>query len=370
MKIKQFLIAFFVLFTISKAFSQDKKFKIHTVAFYNFENLFDTINDPNTIDEEYLPNKGWTYKNYRKKLDNLSRVIIELGTDENPSNSPVVIGACEIENRRVLEDLVKHPTLVNKGYKIIHFDSPDRRGIDVALLYQDKYFTPVSYTNIPLYIYKDGKSTGKKEEKDKEKEEETDDAVQVDESTQRIYTRDQLLVTGYLEGEEISFIVNHWPSRSGGEKKSSPNREAAGALNRKIIDSLYKINPKAKVITMGDLNDDPTNKSVKKGVGAVGTKEELKPLGIYNPMEKMHKQGIGTLGYRDSWNIFDQIMLSEPLVKGDYSTWTYWKANVFKKPYLIQNEGRWKGYPKRNSNGVPGFSDHLPVYIYLIKQVN
>ena len=118
MKIKQFLIAFFVLFTISKAFSQDKKFKIHTVAFYNFENLFDTINDPNTIDEEYLPNKGWTYKNYRKKLDNLSRVIIELGTDENPSNSPVVIGACEIENRRVLEDLVKHPTLVNKGYKI------------------------------------------------------------------------------------------------------------------------------------------------------------------------------------------------------------------------------------------------------------
>ena len=368
MKIKHFLIVFIVFFAINNVTAQDKKFKIHTVAFYNFENLFDTINDPITYDEEYLPNKGWTNKNYRKKLDNLSRVIIELGTDENPANSPVVIGACEIENRRVLEDLVKQPRLINKGYKIIHFDSPDKRGIDVALLYQEKYFTPVSYTNIPLYIYKNAEENGTKTKE--EKEEVTDDNVEVDASTKRIYTRDQLLVTGYLEGEEISFIVNHWPSRSGGEKKSSPNREAAGALNRKIIDSLYKINPNAKIITMGDLNDDPTNKSVKKGIGAVGKKEDLKEFGMYNPMEKMLKQGIGTLGYRDAWNIFDQIIISEPLVKNDYSTWTYWKANVFKKPYLIQSEGRWKGYPKRNSNGVPGFSDHLPVYVYLIQQIN
>lgn len=370
MKIKHFLVTFIVILAINKSFSQDKKFKIHTVAFYNFENLFDTINDPNVNDEEYLPNKGWTYKNYRKKLDNLSKVLIELGTDENPGNSPVVIGACEIENRRVLEDLVKHPTLINKGYKIVHFDSPDKRGIDVALLYQEKYFTPTSYTNVPLYIYRDADNNGKKAKEDKEREEITDDNVEADVTTKRIYTRDQLLVTGYIEGEEISFIVNHWPSRSGGEKKSSPNREAAGALNRKIIDSLYKINPKAKIITMGDLNDDPTNKSVKKGIGAVGDKDELKSFGMYNPMEKMLKQGIGTLGYRDAWNIFDQIILSEPLVKANYSSWTYWKANVFKKPYLIQTEGRWKGYPKRNSNGVPGYSDHLPVYVYLIKQVN
>lgn len=370
MKIKHFLITFIVVFAINKSFSQDKKFKIHTVAFYNFENLFDTINDPIVNDEEYLPYKGWTNKNYQKKLDNLSRVIIALGTDENPSNSPVVIGACEIENRRVLEDLVKHPTLINKGYKIVHFDSPDKRGIDVALLYQEKYFTPVSYTNVPLFIYRDADNNGKKGKEDKEKEEITDDNVQVDETTKRIYTRDQLLVTGYLDGEEISFIVNHWPSRSGGEKKSSPYREAAGALNRKIIDSLYKINPNAKVITMGDLNDDPTNKSVKKNLGAVGEKEELKEFGMYNPMEKMYKKGMGTLGYRDSWNIFDQIILSEPLVKGKYNSWTYWKANIFKKPYLIQSEGQWKGYPKRNSNGVPGYSDHLPVYVYLIKQVN
>lgn len=368
MKIKQFLAAFFVIFTINQSFSQEKKFKIHTVAFYNFENLFDTINDPITYDEEYTPSNGWTHGNYKKKLENLSRVIIELGTDENPTNSPVVIGACEIENRRVLEDLVKMPKIVDKGYKIVHFDSPDKRGIDVALLYQEKYFTPTSYINVPLYIYENGEKNNKKEKE--EITEETDDNVEVDSKTKRIYTRDQLLVTGYLEGEEINFIVNHWPSRSGGEKKSSPNREAAGALNRKIIDSLYKINPNAKIITMGDLNDDPTNKSVKKGIKAIGKKEDLKAFDMYNPMEKMHKQGIGTLGYRDSWNIFDQMIVSEPLVRKDYTTWTYWKAQVFKKPYLIQNEGRWKGYPKRNSNGVPGFSDHLPVYLYLIKQVN
>ena len=367
MKIKHLIAVFAVIFTVNNGFSQNKKFIVHTVAFYNFENLFDTINDPDTYDEEYTPSNGWTKKNYKKKLDNLSRVLIELGTSENQKNSPVIIGACEIENRRVLEDLVKNPLLINKGYKVVHFDSPDKRGIDVGFLYQEKHFQPTSYINVPLYVYENETTTDKK---DKKSDEESDDKGSVDAKTKRIYTRDQLLVTGLLDGEEVNVIVNHWPSRSGGEKKSSPNREAAGALNRKIIDSLYKINPKAKVITMGDLNDDPTNKSVKKGVGTVGTKEELKPFGIYNPMEKMHKQGIGTLGYRDSWNIFDQIMLSEPLVKGDYSTWTYWKANVFKKPYLIQNEGRWKGYPKRNSNGVPGFSDHLPVYVYLIKQVN
>jgi hypothetical protein len=368
MKIKQLLVVFFMIFSIFSVFSQEKKFKIHTVAFYNLENLFDTINDPKTYDEEYTPINGWTSKNYKKKLENLSRVLSEIGTGANPSNSPVVIGVCEVENRQVLEDLIKQPKLASKGYSIIHFDSPDKRGIDVGFLYQGKYFTPTSYTNVPLYIYKDISKNGKKEE-----EEATDDNTSFDEKTKRIYTRDQLLVTGILDGEEISFIVNHWPSRSGGEKKSSPNREAAGRLNRTIIDSLYKINPKAKIITMGDLNDGPYNKSVKKELGAKATKEQLKEFGIFNPMEEMSNKGIGSLAYRDSWDLFDQIMLSEPLVtpalKKDFSTWEFWKAGVYNKPFLIQKEGPWKGYPLRNSNGVPGFSDHFPVYIYLAKEV-
>ena len=370
MKFKIFSLVLASFIAIN-SIAQEKKFKLHTVAFYNFENLFDTIKGPN-YDEEYLPSKGWTSENYNKKLDNLAKVISELGKSEMQNNPPVVIGTCEVENRRVLEDLVNNPKIKDLGYGIIHFDSPDKRGIDVALLYQTKYFKPISYTNIPLMIYKD-MLDGKKAKK--EEEVETDDVTESDTDSNRVYTRDQLLVTGLLDGEEISFIVNHWPSRSGGEKRSSPYREVAGRLNRQIIDSLYKINPNANIITMGDLNDDPVNKSVKKEIGTVAKREDIEPLGMYNPMEKMYKAGEGTLGYRDAWNLFDQIMLSEPLVRKakyenkDFSTWTYWKAGRFIKSYLIQTEGPWKGYPKRNSNGVPGYSDHFPVYVYLIKEV-
>lgn len=359
-----------MFFSVISGFAQDKKFKVHTIAFYNFENLFDTINDPDTFDEEYTPAEGWTSKNYKKKLDNLSRVLIELGTSESQKNAPVIIGACEIENRRVLEDLVKHPTLIDKGFKVVHFDSPDKRGIDVGFLYQEKYFQPISYANIPLYVYE---KESKEIKKTKEEAEETEENVNYDKKTKRIYTRDQLLVTGILDGEEINVIVNHWPSRSGGEKKSSPYREAAGRLNRKIMDSLIMINPNAKIITMGDLNDGPYNNSVKKGVGAKLTKEELKnPADIYNPFEQMARDGHASLFYRDSGDIFDQIMVSEQFIskdKNDYSSFKYWKAGIYNKPFLIQKTGQWKGYPLRNQNGIPGFSDHFPVYILLIKEV-
>lgn len=214
MKIKQIIVALLLITIVNKGFTQEKKFELHTIAFYNLENLFDTINDPNINDEEYLPAKGWTYKNYKKKLDNLSRVIVEIGSNEQQKSSPTIIGVCEIENRRVLEDLVKQPRLINKNYKIIHFDSPDHRGIDTGFLYDPLHFKPTSFVNVPLYVYKDG-STPKK----KEKEEDTDDVEAVDKKSNRIYTRDQLLVTGLLDGEEISFIVNHWPSRSGGKRK-------------------------------------------------------------------------------------------------------------------------------------------------------
>ena len=367
MKIFQKLLAFIFLFCVLYMNGQEKKYTIHTVAFYNFENLFDTINDPQINDEEWLPNgsQRWTGKKYKKKLANLSKVLSEIGTGENP-NSPTFIGGAEIENRRVLEDLVKQPLLINKEYGVVHFDSPDKRGIDVALLYQKKHFKVTSATNIPLYIYKNQLDNS---QKDKEKEESTDDVITEDKSSNRVYTRDQLLVTGFLDGEEISLIVNHWPSRSGGEKKSSPFREAAGALNRKIIDSLFKINPNAKVITMGDLNDGAYNKSVKVNLGAKANKEQVKQGGIYNPFEEMAKKGMGTIAYRDAWDIFDQIMVSEPLVKKDYSSFRYWKAGIFNKPYLIQSTGQYKGYPLRHSATEEGFSDHFPVYIYLIKQM-
>ena len=368
MRIKHFIIAFVTLSSIFNSNAQGKKFIVHTVAFYNFENLFDTINNENN-DEEWLPNgaQNWTNEKYQQKLINLSRVLSEIGTGENP-NSPTFIGGCEIENRGVLEDLVKTPLLINKGYGIVHFDSPDKRGIDVALLYQKKHFNPTSFENIPLLIYKDEEKSDKKEKK--EEEEKTDDMIVETTKVGRIYTRDQLLVTGLLDGEEINLIVNHWPSRSGGEKKSSKFREAAGQLNRKIMDSLFKINPEAKIITMGDLNDGSYNKSVKEGIGAKLKKSEVKKFGIYNPFEQMAKDGNATLFYRDAGDIFDQIMVSNQLIQPNYSSYKYWKAGIYNKPYMIQTTGQYKGYPLRHQATEIGFSDHFPVYVYLIKQVN
>ena len=367
MRINKNIAVFFVLFTIFGANAQAKKYIVHTVAFYNFENLFDTINGTNN-DEEWLPNgaQNWTSAKYTQKLHNLAKVLSEIGTTDNPNNSPTLIAGCEIENRGVLEDLVKEPLLINKDYGIVHFDSPDKRGIDVALLYQKKHFRPTSYKNIPLLIYKNQMNAKAKEKNDND--DVSDDKSEIDKNLDRVYTRDQLLVTGFLDGEEINVIVNHWPSRSGGEKKSSPFREAAGRLNRKIIDSIYKINPNAKIMTMGDLNDGSYNKSVKEGIGAKRKKEEVKEFGIYNPFEEMFYKGNATLFYRDAGDIFDQIMVSEALIRKDTSTFRYWKAGIYNKPYMITKVGQYKGYPLRHGANEIGYSDHFPVYIYLIKE--
>ena len=366
--INRFRILFILMLVVFTAKAQDKKFKVHTIAFYNVENLFDTINDPHSNDEEWLADgkQHWTGAKYKKKLANLAKVISQLGSADNPGQAPTILGVAEVENRQVLEDLIKQPLLADKGYGIIHFDSPDKRGIDVGLLYQTKHFKPISYKNIPLYIYdKDKLAAAKKNEA--ETADDKEDKTIVDDMG-RIFTRDQLLVTGLLDGEEVSFIVNHWPSRSGGEKKSSPNREAAAALNKKTIDSLYAINPNLKLITMGDLNDGPYNNSVKKVLGAKAHKEEVKEKGMFNPMEEMSNKGIGTLAYRDAWDLFDQMIVTEPLIKKDYTSYRFWKAGVYNKTFMMQPGGQYKGYPLRNSNGDVGFSDHFPVYLYLIKE--
>lgn len=355
------LLTFIITFAaFLNVHAQEKQFKIQTIAFYNVENFYDTINDPNTRDEEWI----YTTKNFKKKVGNLAKVISSIGVGDN-QNSPVVIGLAEVENRRVLEALVNDPQLKDKDYGIIHYDSPDRRGIDNALLYQKKYFKPTSSINVPLMIYDD---YAKPESKEKVDLNDKDDKNEIDTKSGRIYTRDQLLVTGLLDGEEIHFIVNHWPSRRGGEAISSPLREQAAALNMKIIDSLYKINPDAKVITMGDLNDGPYNKSIKKVLGAKAKKADVMPQGMYNPMEEMSNNGIGTLAYRDAWDLFDQMIVTEPFIRKDYSSYRFWKAGVFKKPYLFQTSGQYKGYPYRNWNGDIGYSDHLPVYLYLVKE--
>ncbi len=341
----RFLILFLIVFININA--QEKKFKIHTVAFYNLENVFDTINDPTKFDEyspmmELKTNRGAAYK---QKISNMARVISEIGKDVT-NNTPAILGVCEVENKNVLEDLVNDSTLLKKNYGIVHYDSPDIRGIDVALLYQKSLFTPISTSSHTLKIYDD-------------------------QDQKRIYTRDQLLVSGKLEDDLIHIIVNHWPSRRGGEARSRPKRVAAAKLTKRLVDSLQVINPYAKVFIMGDLNDNPNNASVKSILKAKNEKRKVGLKGIYNPFINFYKKGLGTTAYRDSWSLFDQIMITKPLAEKEYSSFRFYKAGIFNKRYLIHKTGTYKGYPYRSwSDGgfSNGFSDHFPVYMYLIKE--
>ncbi|MDO7171036.1 endonuclease/exonuclease/phosphatase family protein [Mariniflexile sp. AS56] len=347
-KVRFYLLAF-ILVLFTKANSQDKKlYKIHTLAFYNLENLFDTMDDPTKFDESSPIMSINTNRDivYKKKVKNMALVLANIGKEVS-NNSPAIIGVCEVENRDVLEDLVNDSLLQSIDYGIIHYDSPDLRGIDVALLYQKKLFTPISTSSHELKIYDD--QTGK-----------------------RVYTRDQLLVSGYLEEELIHVIVNHWPSRSGGEAKSKPKRIAAAKLTKHVVDSLIIIDPYAKVFIMGDLNDDPTSESVKAILNPEKDKDKVLFKGLYNPFEAFYKKGLGTTAYRDAWSLFDQIIVTKPLLEKDYSSFQLYKAGIYNKNYLIEKAGTYKGYPKRSfsqSGFNDGFSDHFPVYVYLIKEV-
>ncbi|NJN49900.1 MAG: endonuclease/exonuclease/phosphatase family protein [Polaribacter sp.] len=347
----KFLNFLFFCFLINvSVFTQDKgkTYNIRTIAFYNLENLFDTINDV-TIDDEASPImelKGNKSQVYWDKIDKMASVIAQIG-EEMANTSPAIIGVCEVENRTVLEDLIANKHLASKNYGIIHYDSPDKRGIDVALLYQQRYFKPIHHESVNPNIYRDGF---------------------------KVYTRDQLLVSGYLDDELIHVIVNHWPSRSGGEAKSRPSREKAAYSNTKIVEKIRETDANAKILIMGDFNDDPINTSFKEVLKAKGNKDEVEEMDIFNPYEEMHRRGFNTLGYRDNLNLFDMILISTPLLdKGEknFETYRMFKANIFNKRFLTERSGVYKGYPFRSfSNGgyTGGYSDHYPVYLYLIKE--
>ncbi len=312
------------------------------VAFYNLENLFDTINDPKIRDGEFTPDgfRKWDTEKYNTKINNMSMVISKLGEDQN-LNAPDIIGVCEVENKKVLEDLVSSPNLNKFNYQIIHQNSPDKRGIDVALLYKTESFRIIDKKYFPLLIH------------------------DID-SGNRIFTRDQLLVKGILNSDTLNIIVNHWPSRYGGTERSIPLRKAAAELNRHIIDSLLEQNIHSKIITMGDLNDNPTDVSISKYL----LKEDKKlsqSYTLHNTMTDIYKSGKGTLYYRGEWDLFDQIIISDPLLQGS-SGLSLDTTIIYNKPFLIQQDGKYKGYLLRTFGGktyLKGYSDHLPVYIIL-----
>lgn len=342
------LILLFLGISLS-IYGQEKKFKIHTIGFYNLENLFDTINDPLKFDEyspimELKTNRAQAYK---QKVKNMAKVISEIGKDVT-KNSPAIMGVCEVENRNVLNDLINDSALLEKDYGIVHFDSPDARGIDVGLLYQKQLFTPTNSATYELKIYDD------KDQK-------------------RITTRDQLVVSGELEGDLMHIILNHWPSRRGGEMRSQAKRVAAAKLNKRIVDSLQTEDPYAKIVIMGDLNDNPNNKSLKEALKTERKRKKVGFKGLYNPFEKFYRDGLGTTAYRDNWSLFDQIIVSKPFLDKDYSSFRFYKAGIFNRNYLITSNGKYKDYPFRSWNDsgfANGYSDHFPVYMYLIKEVS
>lgn len=335
-------------FLSNKSIAQgDQSVKVATIGFYNLENLFDTENDTLINDEEFLPEGGraWTKDKYDEKISNMAYVISQMGADLSPAGISV-LGVAEIENKSVLDDLVADPQISERNYQIVHYDSPDFRGIDVALLYNPKHFKVTSSEPITVDIsYKENNRT----------------------------TRDILHVEGLFDGEPMHVLVNHWPSRRGGEKRSQWKRDKAAKICRGIVDSLQQSTPEAKVIVMGDLNDDPTSPSVKKNLKTVSRLKELEDKKyMFNPYEDIYRRGLGSNAYRDAWSLFDQIIISEDLAKEDNDGYYFYKGQVFNKKFLIQNSGKYKGYPMRTfsfDKYQGGYSDHFPSFIYLIKKV-
>ena len=333
---------------------QERRYQMYGVMFYNLENLFDTINNNGVYDKEFSPEgaRQWNGTKYWQKQHNMAYTIGQMEVNGSPAVGPVIIGVSEIENITVLQDLVRQPELKDRRYQIVHHDSPDRRGVDVGLLYNPRFFKVLNVTNQRINKYLP--------------------------DYPEFRSRDQLCVTGMLAGEKVSVIVNHWPSRLGGEEQSSYLREAAGRMARETMDSLLRDDPNQGIIFMGDLNDDPQNKSCSEAVGA---KKEIKdclaePGSCFNPWWNILNRGIGTLGYKGNWNLFDQIIFTDYFLKNFESkekpTLTFLRAEVLNPKFLRSNEGDRQGYPLRTFSGgvfLNGYSDHFPTMIYLVKEV-
>ena len=255
-----------------------------------------------------------------------------------------------MENEAVLRQLIEHPDLTEADYDIVHYDSPDVRGIDVALLYRTPSFTPESSQAIPLtFEGEDYKS------------------------------RDILLVSGVLgkdaEHNTVHVLVNHWPSRRGGVAKSEPRRLMAAQTVRQTVDELLQTDPAANVILMGDFNDEPTNRSITEELRATGAVKNNDPSQLYNTVAALDEQGRGSYQFRGQWNMLDQIILSSGLIQDDRKVDDYYyraeSATIFTPGWLLQAEGKYQGYPDRTYAGdkyLGGYSDHLPVFVELTNE--
>ncbi|MBU2950643.1 endonuclease [Tamlana agarivorans] len=304
---------------------------MQTVGFYNLENLFDLVKDTHINDDDFLPNapKRWTAKRYENKLRKLGYAISNIGRRETGKH-PAIIGVAEIENKKVLNDLIQSKHLEDHNYGYVHYNSPDERGIDVALLYDQDMFTVTHSEPFSIKLQHDDGSPD--------------------------YTRDILLVTGLLDGEEIHVIVNHWPSRREGEKESEPKRLVTASKVSEIISSLKETNEDAKVIVMGDFNEDSNNP---------GIRELVKTSSLFNLMETLRSYNRGSTYYKRKWDLFDQILISTNFFKASDTRFEFSTANIFDEDFLKTFSGPYKGTPYRTYVGRKyngGYSDHFPVY--------
>jgi len=342
---------FFAVIGVLLAFlpaSAQKKYSVYGVGFYNQENLFDTCHDEGKRDYDFLPTGSykWNAMKYNHKLSNMSRALADMGTDVLPNIGCAIIGLAEVENSKALDDLIAQPALSARNYQYVHIEGPDRRGIDCALLYNPSLFS-VKNTRLVPYVQKLKKDSA-------------------------FYTRGFLTVSGTLADENVAVIVCHLPSRF----SESFYRELGAEQVKAIKDSLLNDDPNCKVFVMGDMNDDPIDKSM---AGILKGKANIKDVNegdMYNPWYNiLVKEGVGTLLYQGSWNLFDQILVTPNLLNKDdnkdFSSLKFWKNQIFKRDYLFQTEGKYKGSPKRTTAGgvwLDGYSDHLPVVVYLVKE--
>ena len=341
------LMAIMVLMLPQKASAAQKSYAMYAVAFYNQENLFDTCHDEGKRDYDFLPTGSyrWNGLKYSHKLHNMASALADLGTDKLPNVCCAFIGLAEVENARCLEDLCNEEPLQKRGMKYILFEGVDRRGIDCGFLYNPRLFTPdMERTKLIPF----------------EREDTT------------FFTRGFLTVHGTMAGEHVVCIVCHLPSRLNGD---DTYRVLGAQQVTRIKERLQQEDPEVKVFVMGDMNDDPIDRSMTDGLRG---KAEIDLVGsgdMYNPWINVIKSGTGTLAYNGAWNLFDQILISPNLLnkngQRDFSTLKYFQSHIFRRDYLLQTEGKYKGNPKRTHAGgqwLDGYSDHLPVVMYLLKE--
>ena len=328
-------IALIFVFQLVAQKQEKQNFKIMC---YNVENFFDCVHDSLTNDSEFLPNgaRGWTYAKYQKKQANIAKVISAVGGWD----APALVGICEVESRKCLIDLTRYSGLKNLRYKFLHHESPDPRGIDVALLYQPQEFKPIHDEAIPIQFSQ----------------------------TPQSRTRDILFASGIIPtGDTLHVFVCHFPSRLDGELESEEKRIFVASVIRTKVDSIFKANKKPNIVIMGDFNDYPTNASLLEVLKARPLNDSISNHGLYNLMYKLHIEGKGSNKHLGDWGALDQMIVSGNLLKPTNSIFTMQTdVHFFDADFLLENDKTYLGkQPFRTFVGMKyqeGFSDHLPIY--------